>query len=189
MLLKYFSKHQEPLVFGIDETIERRCGDKIKAKGIYRDAVRSSHSHFVKCSGLRWMSRMLLCKIKWASRIRTLPLLTALAPSERYCEQQAKQHKTITDWARQMILLLGRWLPGKALVVVAESSYAALELLGAVSRYVSFITRLRVDAALYELAPVRKPGQMERSQVKGERQPRALLKDCRVGVCDGRPLR
>jgi hypothetical protein len=171
LLLKYFGRHEGPLVFGIDETIERRRGVKIKAKGIYHDAVRSSHSHFVKCSGLRWMSMMLLCKIKWTDRIWALPFLTALAPSERYCKQHAKHHKTITEWARQMILLLHRWLPGKALVVVADSSYAALELLAAVSSHVSFITRLRLDAALFEVAPARKPGQMGRSQVKGARQP------------------
>lgn len=45
-----------PLVIGIDETIERRRGAKISAKGIYRDPVRSSHSHFVKASALRWRS-------------------------------------------------------------------------------------------------------------------------------------
>ena len=41
-----------PIVLGIDETIERRCGPKIAATGIYRDPVRSSHSHFVKVNGL-----------------------------------------------------------------------------------------------------------------------------------------
>lgn len=41
-----------PLVFGLDDTIERRRGNQIKAKGIYRDPVRSSHSHFVKASAL-----------------------------------------------------------------------------------------------------------------------------------------
>lgn len=171
LLLKCFASQQEPLVFGIDETIERRRGAKIKAKGIYHDAVRSSHSHFVKCSGLRWMSMMLLCKVKWTHRIWALPFLTALAPSERYCEQQRKHHKTITEWARQMILQLRRWLPGKSLVIVADSSYAALELLAAVKSYVCLITRLRLDASLYDPAPVRKPGQMGRSQIKGERQP------------------
>ena len=40
-----------PIIMGIDDTIERRKGQKIKAKGIYRDPVRSSHSHFVKVSG------------------------------------------------------------------------------------------------------------------------------------------
>jgi hypothetical protein len=181
LLLKCFGRQEGPLIFGIDETIERRRGDQIKAKGIYHDAVRSSHSHFVKCSGLRWMSMMLLCKVKWAHRIWALPFLTALAPSERYCEQHRRHHKTITEWARQMILLLRRWLPDKALVVVADSSYAALELLAAVRSYACLITRLRLDASLYDPAPVRKPGQMGRSQVKGKRQPslaqRFLSKD------------
>ena len=47
-----------PLLLGIDDTIERRRGKRIQAKGIYRDPVRSSHSHFVKASGLRWVSLM-----------------------------------------------------------------------------------------------------------------------------------
>ena len=72
------------LIFGIDDTIERRRGEKIKAKGIYRDPVRSSHSHFVKASGLRWLCCMLLVKIPWAGAIWGLPFLTVLCPSERY---------------------------------------------------------------------------------------------------------
>ena len=69
-----------PLVFGIDDTVERRRGARIAAKGIYRDAVRSSQSHFVKASGLRWLSVMLLAPIPWAQRVWALPVLTALAP-------------------------------------------------------------------------------------------------------------
>ena len=53
LLVDRFMESDEPLVFGIDETLERRWGQKIKARGIYRDSVRSSHSHFVKASGLR----------------------------------------------------------------------------------------------------------------------------------------
>ena len=52
-----------PILCGLDDTIERRRGVKIKAKGIYRDPVRSSHGHFVKASGLRWLSLMLLAPI------------------------------------------------------------------------------------------------------------------------------
>ena len=52
-----------PVVLGLDDTIERRRGKRIAAKGIYRDPVRSSDSHFVKASGLRWMSLMLLAPI------------------------------------------------------------------------------------------------------------------------------
>ena len=69
MLVEQLVPHDEPLVLGLDETLERRWGGRIKARGIYRDAVRSSHSYFVKCSGLRWMCLMLLTPVSWAKRI------------------------------------------------------------------------------------------------------------------------
>jgi hypothetical protein len=119
-----------PVVLGIDDTIERRRGARIAAKGIYRDPVRSSHSHFVKASGLRWLSVMLLAPIPWAQRVWALPVLTALAPSERHNREQGRRHKRLTDWARQMLRQVARWLPGRTLVVVADSSFAALDLLG-----------------------------------------------------------
>ena len=87
LLLGQLDAGTAPLVFGIDETIERRRGKRIAAKGIYRDAVRSSASHFVKASGLRWISLMWLAPIPWACRtwapMESGPILTALAPSER----------------------------------------------------------------------------------------------------------
>ncbi len=86
----------------IDETIERRRGGKIAARGIYRDPVRSSKECCVKTSGLRWISLMVLTSIPWAKRVWALPFLTVLAPSQRYHEQHGKRHKTLTDWARQM---------------------------------------------------------------------------------------
>jgi hypothetical protein len=58
-----------PVVMGIDETIERRRGERISAKGISRDPVRSSHAHFVKASGLRWVCLMVLARIPWADRV------------------------------------------------------------------------------------------------------------------------
>jgi len=107
LLVEQLVANDEPLVFGLDETLERRWGKKIKARGIYRDAVRSSHSYFVKCSGLRWMCLMLLTPVSWAKRVWALPFLTVLAPSERYNKQRGIRHKKLTDWARQMILQPG----------------------------------------------------------------------------------
>lgn len=182
LLMKYLdSDETKPLVFGIDETIERRWGSKIAKRGIYRDAVRSSKRHFVKTSGLRWISMMWLTKICWAERIWALPFLTVLAPSERYHEQAGRQHKKITDWARQMIMQLHRWLPHRALVVVADYSYAVLEFLHACQTMVNpvtIITRLRLDAALYEPAPPRS-GKAGRPRKKGKRLPtlQAVLDD------------
>lgn len=171
MLVARFSDGEEALVFGIDETIERRRGPKIKAKGIYRDSVRSSRSHMVKCSGLRWMSLMLLVPISWAERIWALPFLTVLAPSERYNLQHGRQHKKLTDWARQMLLQLHRWLPNRLIIIVADSSYAVLDLLDSVRSKVCVITRLRLDAALYEFLPVEPKGKVGRPRIKGQRLP------------------
>ena len=86
------------------ETLERRRGAKIKGRGIYRDVVRSSRSQLVKASGLRWISLMWLGHVPWAGRHWALPVLTVLAPSTRYYQQQGRQHQKLTDWARQMIL-------------------------------------------------------------------------------------
>jgi hypothetical protein len=174
LLIRHLDQGDSPLVFGIDETLERRRGKKIKAKGIYRDGVRSSGSHFVKASGLRWISLMWLTTIPWACRTWALPVLTALAPSERYYQKMGRSPKKLTDWARQIILQLRRWLPNRALVLVADSSYAVLDLLHfcqSLTQPVTLITRLRLDAALYEPAPPREPGQNGRPRVKGQRRP------------------
>jgi hypothetical protein len=157
-----------------DDTIERRRGAKIKAKGIYRDPVRSSHGHFVKASGLRWLSLMLLVPIPWAKRVWALPFLTVLAPSARYYKGKPRAHKKLTEWARQALLQVRRWLPKRSLVVVADSSFAVIELLERMQRLenpICMVTRFRLDAALYEPAPERKAGQKGRPRKKEARPP------------------
>lgn len=162
------------LVMGIDETLERRQGRKIAAKGMYRDSARSSKSFFVKASALRWISLMLLAPIPWAGRVWALPFLTILAPSERYALERGSRHKKLTDWARQMVVQVRRWLPDRAIVLVADSGYAALVLLDRwrrLSRPVTVITRLRLDAALYAPVVDRKSKQPGRPRLKGKRLP------------------
>jgi hypothetical protein len=174
LLVRAFLPADAPIIIGLDDHIERRRGEKIAAKGIYRDAVRSSKSFFVKTSGLRWVSMMLLAPIPWAKRVWALPFLTVLAPSERYHQERGVRHKKLTDWARQMIVQVRRWLPSRVIVVVADSTYAVLELLaacGGLPQPVTMITRLRLDAALYDPAPPREKGKRGAPRKKGARQP------------------
>jgi hypothetical protein len=161
-----------PVLLGVDDTIERRRDKRISAKGIYRDPVRASKSFFVKTSGLRWLSLMLLAPITWAGRVWALPFLTVLAPSERYCRERGQRHKALTDWTRQIALQARRWLPGREIVLLGDSSFAALDLLASLVRQgLICITRLRLDAALYEPAPPRRPGAKGRPRKKGTRLP------------------
>jgi len=163
-------------LIGVNPLLNKALSDYVRKVcekcGIYRDPVRSSESHLVKASGLRWLSMMLLVEIAWAQRVWALPFFTVLAPSERYNQMHNRQHKKLTDWARQMIAQVRRWLPDRSIVIVADSSFAALELLDAALELpvpVHLVTRLRLDAALYQPPPPRLSRQMGRPRKVGKR--------------------
>ena len=160
-----------PVVVGLDDSIERRWGARIAARGIYRDPVRSSRGHFVKASGLRWLCVMLLAPVPWAGCIWGLPFLTVLAPSERFAAELGKRHKKLTDWGRQALLQVARWLPGRRVVAVADGSFAAIALLRDLAPHLTVVTRLRLDACLCAPPPPRRPKRRGRPPVKGARLP------------------
>ena len=194
------SSSTEPLVFGIDETVERRWGRKIVAKGRYRDPVRSTDDQVVMTPGLQWVSLMLLTRVGWAGRHWALPFLTALVPSGRYDWQKGRRHKRFADYAQQMLDCLRRWLPDRDLVVVCDGGYAKREFLlhcQNMSNPIVVITKLRKDASLYQPAPPRRPGQIGRPRVVGARlpSPTEVLDDpdtpwvpCRATTSDGSDL-
>ena len=168
-LVEAFVAQGDPSVVGVDATLERHRGKRIAAKGIYRDPARSSHSHLLKTSALRWACVTLLAE---PSRVWALPFLCALAPSERYTTERDRRHKSLTEWAWQMLLLVRRWHPEREIVAVADGGYASLKLPDRcrhLKNPITFITRLRLDAAVYEPAPPRKPQQRGRPRLKGER--------------------
>src|SRR5829696_4691841 len=156
-----------PVVVGLDDTIERRWGARIGARGIYRDPVRSSHRHFVKASGLRWLCVMLLAPVPWAGCVWGLPFLTVLAPSERHATERDRRYKKLTDWARQVLLQVARWLPGRRVVAVADSSFSAIALLRDLAPHLTVVTRLRLDACLCDPPPPRRPRRRGRPPVTG----------------------
>lgn len=161
-----------PIVIGLDDTIERRWGRKIAARGIYRDPVRSSHGHFVKASGLRWLSFMVLTPVPWAGVVKALPVLTLLAPSERANTIKGGRHKLLTDWARQGALQICRWLPGRRIIFVGDSSFAVHELVHAIKGRATLISRLRLDANLFAPPPARTARTPGRPAQKGPPLPK-----------------
>jgi len=173
-LLAAFVPADAPVVIGLDDTIERRRGAKISAKGLYRDPVRSSQRQVVKVLGLRWLSVQLLAEVPWAGRVWGLPFLTILTPSKRSQTARGRRYKTVTAWGWQAVCQVRRWLPGRPVVVVADGAFCTYELLGGAARLdppATVITRPRLDAALYDPAPPRTPGAPGRPRVKGARQP------------------
>ncbi len=129
------------------------------------------------------MSLSLLAPVPWAGRVWALPFLTMLAPSERHARERGRAHKKLTDWARQGLLQTARWLPGRRIVAVTDSGYAALDLLHALRRRVCVVARLRMDARLFDPAPPRKPGTIGRPRVVGPRQPTLACRLADPGTC------
>src|SRR5262249_41956559 len=197
LLISSFLPATDPVVIGFDDTIERRWGPKIRARGIYRDPVRSSKGHFVKASGLRWLSAMLLLHVAWADRIMALPFLTVLAPSKRFYVGKLRSPKTLVDWARQAALQIRRWLPDRYIVLVADSAFAAIEFLAAVRQHICVVTRLRLDANLFAFPAPKHKGR-GRPAIKGKRlrklsaglkDPKVQWQRCRISLWYGRTNR
>jgi hypothetical protein len=170
MMLTTFVSDEQALIFGLDETIERRWGCKIKASGVYRDGVRSTSCYRVMVSGLRWVSVMLLTEVGWAQRVWALPVLTALAPSAPFYARMGRAHKSLPQRALQLLRILRRWLPQRQLVVVGDGGYASMPFLtGCTQLQITAIVRLQLNAALYDPPPP-PSGKRGRPRVKGERQ-------------------
>lgn len=163
-----------PLVLAVDDTVERRNGRKIKAKGCYRDAVRSSKKHPVKCFGLKWTTLSVLLPMPWGGRVWALPLLTALCPpaGKGPRPEGERAHKTTIDWARQLALRVRRWAPGRRIVLVADGGFASVALAAACRRHdIALVCRLKINAALYDNPIDPPPGRRGRKPKKGARQP------------------
>jgi hypothetical protein len=157
------------IVLGADDTVERRSGRQIKAKGCYRDAVRSSRKHVVRCFGLKWVAMMVLVPVPWAKRVWALPFLTVLCWPAKAPHQ--RRHKTSVDWVRQMTKQVRRWLPERVLVLVVDGGFAAVALaLACVESEVVMVARLRLDAALYHPPAPQPPSKRGPKPIKGRRQ-------------------
>lgn len=174
LLITAFGVVGVPLVVGADETLERRKGKQIKAKGVFRDAVRSSRKYTTHAFGLRWVSMMLIVPVPWSSRVWALPFLTVLAPSEATNQANGKRHKTSIDWIMQMVNVVRRWQPKATLVLVTDGGLCAVKLglrCAGLAHPVTWVSRIRLDAVLHdwpEPQPKSKPGPKPK---KGARQP------------------
>jgi hypothetical protein len=158
-----------PILIVVDDTIERRQGKKITAKGCYRDAIRSTEKTVVKCFGLKWVCLMLIVLLPWCKRPWALPFMTILAPSKKSNEARGRTHKTSIDWTIIAVRAISRWLK-RSWVLIGDGGFACIRLGHACNNQnVTLISRLRLDASLYELPTSPIKGQLGRRREKGDR--------------------
>jgi hypothetical protein len=170
LLDKAFVPDGQPMVIGVDDTMERRRGAKIRAKGLYRDAVRSSRGVLVKVQGLRWLSFQLLARPDFATCTWGLPFLTLLCRSERADAERERRHQTVPEKALWGMRLIARWFPHRQMVMVGDGAFASLGVFQGLHGRAVCVARCRMDARFFNPPPPRRKGQKGRSRVVGRRQ-------------------
>lgn len=156
-----------PILIAMDETLERRSGKKITAKGCYRDACRSSHSLVVKCFGLKWLCAALIIKLPWSNRYWALPFMTVLCTSKKHDEQKGIKHKTSIDRAMQMVYIISRLLK-RSWIFLGDGGFACIKLGHTCAKSgVTLVSRLRLDAALFDEIVISADRRRGRKPVKG----------------------
>lgn len=162
-----------PLRIVIDETLDRRQGKRIKAKGKYRDAVRSTPRVVVKCGRLKWICRMVGVPLPWRNRRWALPFLSLLAPSERANQPAGKPHKTTVEWAIRAVRIVSRWLWHASWTLVGDGAYARVALAQAcTAQRVTLVSRLRLGARRLDFPAGQPAGNRGRKPQKGQRRRR-----------------
>lgn len=171
LLVGVFVGAGAPVIVAADETLERRRGKCIHAKGHFRDPILSSEQHSVASEGLRWVSLMLLVSVPWSQRLWALPFLTVLATHEKTNRALGKRHKTSIDWVQRMTSQVRRWLPQSPLILLTDGGLIAVRLGLRCTRYanpVTFVSRLHLNIRLFE-PPL--PSTRKNASAVGLRQP------------------
>ncbi len=150
----------EPVTVAIDDTLFRRRGKKVWAASWFHDG--SAPGPAKTGYDNNWMVAAVIVRLPALSRPAAIPVLAKLVIKDTSSASRL--------WlARRMAAAIAGALPGRDIHVVADSAYAGGELKKLPDR-VTWTTRLRKDAALYELPPER-TGRRGRPREKGDRLP------------------
>ena len=163
-----------PLTLAVDEPLERRWGRKIKYKGWFRDPIRSTKKNVVHSPGLRWLCLSILVTVPWSRRPWALPFLTVLLLSPQTSADLGQRHRTSVDRAGQLISLVRRWHPDREIIIAADGGFAAVPLVQHCQRKrikVTLVSRLRLDARLFDAPEPQPKSKRGPKPKKGARQP------------------
>jgi len=162
-----------PLLLVVDETLERRRGRRIAWRSWFRDPVRSGVGKPVLSQGVRWLCVALLVPVPWSGRLWACPVLTVPLLAPATSARLGKPHQTTIARTQDLIRLIHRWQSGRTLILIGDGGFAATALghTCAALPGTALVTRLRLDAALYDPPPPPVPGKRGRKPKKGLRQP------------------
>ncbi len=175
LLVRTFLAPDAPIELVVDGTLERRRGRTLARKGRSHDAARSQSGHVVTSDGIHWVCVTLLAPVPWCRRRWALPFLTIPTFTPATSAKLGKPHRTAPERTEVLVRLLRRWQPHRAIQIVGDSGFAVVRL-GQVCRAarVRLVSRLVLNAQLYDSPPVRPTSTPGVKPKKGSRQPKLV---------------
>ena len=144
----------------IDDTLFHKTGRKVEGAGWWRDAVRSSATKVVHGFGLNIVLMTLAVNPPWGGEPLALPVNARL---------HRKNDRSLLDLAHDMLRELAAWFPDREFDICADGFYAPMASMLPADMYLT--SRIRRDAALYDLPPQRLRATAGRPRKKGKRLP------------------
>ena len=171
LLTKTFLAPDAPLILLLDGTLERRWGKRIAFKGRFHDAVHSSSGHVQTSEGIHWLCLMLLVRLPWCQRPWALPVVSVPTLTPATSAKLGKRHRTTIQAAQLVIWLVRRWHPQREIVLIGDGGFASARLSHTCRRLrVCFVSRLLLNAQLYDPVPPQPQGKPGVKPNKGPRQ-------------------
>jgi hypothetical protein len=173
VLVRTFLAPDAPLALVVDGTLERRRGRKVAWKGRFHDATRSQSGHVVTSDGIHWVCVMLLAPVPWSRRRWALPFLAIPTFTPAISAKLGKAHRTAPERAEVLVRLIRRWQPHRTIQLVGDSGFAVLRLAHVCgTARIRLVSRLVLNAQLYDPPPVRPASTPGVKPKKGPRQPK-----------------
>ena len=157
----------EPLVTALDDTLGRHTGNKLAGASMHRDPLLSTATRTMFHWGHVWV--VLGITLHAFDKTWCLPVLFRLHRSKKRCAADGLVHRRSTELAAELLNVLAKALPHRRILAVVDSAYTNHSVIKGRPSNVTVIGRSRLDAALYRPASARRPGQMGRPRVRGDR--------------------
>jgi len=167
LLVRTLVPADAPLILLIDGTLERRQGRHIAYKGRFHDAARSRKGQVVTSEGVHWLCVMLAVWLPWSRRAWALPFLSVPTLTPATSATLGKRHRTTVDRADLLVRLVRRWQPDRQMVLVGDSGFAAASLGHTARRQGCLVSRLLLNAQLYDAPPPQPRGKPGPKPTKG----------------------
>jgi hypothetical protein len=175
LLVRTFLASDAPLELVVDGTLERRRGRKVAWKGRFHDATRSQSGHVVTSDGIHWVCVMLLVTVPWSRRRWALPFLAIPTFSPATSAKLGKPHRTAPERTEGLVRLIRRRQPHRTIHLVGDSGFAVVRLAHVCGTVrVRLISRLVLNAQLYDPPRVRPASTPGVKPKKGPRQPKLV---------------